>query len=327
MFQARLFQALAYDKHIEISLNQDFLLKFTSTIFHDIALILTMKTKQSVLSLSFIITILFSPLLLFAKRDVPRVCIGYMIYPSTMPDSTAQQLKNYITQGFNDTLRVRVTEIPISDSELLIPDSIIDKIDTHDLYSLIRDSVKADYTVECLLREFTVEKRHANGRDHFFTRAILNLKIQDVSTGRILSVRDFWLHPKSLGEPIDDYDESVKHILKDVPKVITGFVQQDFPLLACLLEPIVIEKGKVISAYIDLGTAHKVRAKDKYDICIIRHIAGRKIFKTIGTARVTSVNSEDRSTIEIINGQQELKEAIDSGQTIRLRWTRRRIMI
>ena len=65
-----------------------------------------------------------------------------------------------------------------------------------------------------------------------------------------------------------------------------------------------------------LGQDHGVAEKDKFNVCIVREIAGRKSTSVIGECEVATVEGGDISNCKIKKGHKEIKNAIDGGQTI-----------
>lgn len=253
-------------------------------------------------------------------KGKPVVFIDYFYRPTELPFAASEQLRGYVMECIVNSKRVEMIDVDGIESakiEAERRENGVDPGDDPDRLKVMKEA-GANYVLRGTMTALALEnKQNSSGSIYYVPTMAYTLKVIDPADGKTVLTRSF-KHGGELIGPVtgSTQEEAITLICRKARDGATGFFQEAFPLFGLLLETDEVKDGKVNSAFISLGEKHGVAKKDKFDVCVVREIAGRKSVKTIAEAEVTAVEGDDISAVKIKKNQKELKAAIDGGQTI-----------
>lgn len=253
-------------------------------------------------------------------KGKPNVLIDYFWRPANIPFSCAEQLRSYVIEGITSTNRVELIDVDSQDAlsiEASRRESGVDAGDDADRMKVMSQQ-GANFLIQGRIASLNIEEKTTDDGGKYYTGQIsYTLKVINPNDGKLILTKTLKHGGELLNmETSSTADEAVTKVCRNAVKGVVPFIQEAFPLYGLLLECNEVKGDKVNSVYINLGTANGVAEKDRFEVCIVREIAGRKSTKTIGECEIAAVEGDDISSANIKKGNKEIKAAIDGGQTI-----------
>lgn len=277
------------------------------------------KTISKAMFLIMAVTIPFTSNADEAKGK-PNVLIDYFWRPSNIPFSAAEQLRSYVMEGITNTNRVELIDVDSQDALAIEASRRQEGVDAGDDAERLKVMAQqgANFLIQGRIASLNVETKVNDDGSKYYTGQIsYTLKVINPNDGKLVLTKTLKHGGELLNmETSSTPDEAVTKVCRNAVKGIVPFIQEAFPLFGELLECNEIKGDKVNSVYLNLGTAHGVAEKDRFEVCIVREIAGRKSTKVIGECEIASVDGDDISSAKIKKGNKEIKAAVDGGQTI-----------
>lgn len=145
--------------------------------------------------------------------------------------------------------------------------------------------------------------------------AMLNVK--DARTGEVIAnpTMGGW---GSGSSSFSTSDQAIKDALGRLSNRITVWLNKYRPLHANIIEGNSFKKDKQKEVYIDLGTDEGAYVGLYMGVYITKIVAGREANQQIGKLRITAVEGKDISLCKVVNGGKDIKQAIDSGQQLKV---------
>lgn len=254
------------------------------------------------------------------SKGKPNVLVDYFWRSTDIPFSAAEQLRGYVMEGLVNTKRVELMDVDTKQTlriEAERREAGVEAGDDADRMKVMAQE-GANFLVDGRITSLVTEKKKNDDGSVYYTSQVgYTLKVLNPNDGKTVLTRSFTHGGELFGNNVGSTpDEAVTNAVKKARDGVKAFFQEAFPLFGLLLEPGEIKDGKVNTAYMSLGEMHGVAKKDKFDVCVVREIAGRKSTKAIAEAEVDAVEGDDISLVKIKKNQKELKAAIDGGQTI-----------
>ena len=254
------------------------------------------------------------------SKGKPNVLIDYFWRSENIPFAAAEQLRGYVMEGLANTKRAEIIDVDTKQTlriEKERREAGVEAGEDADRMKVMAEE-GANFLVDGRITSLVTEKKkYDDGSIYYESKVGFTLKVINPLDGKTKHTSTFSLGGELLGDNAGSTpEEAVTKAVKKARDGVKSFFQTAFPLFGLLLEPGEVKDGKVNTAYISLGDMHGVAKKDKFEVCVVREIAGRRSIKVIGEAEVTAVEGDDISAVKIKKNQKELKSAIDGGQTI-----------
>lgn len=253
-------------------------------------------------------------------KGKPNVLIDYFWRPSNIPFSCAEQLRSYVMEGITNTNRVELIDVDSQDALAIEASRREEGVDAGDDADRLKvmSQQGANFLIQGRIASLNIEEKTTDDGSKYYTGQLsYTLKVINPNDGKLVLTKTLKHGGELLNmETSNTPDEAVTKVCRNAVKGVVSFIQEAFPLYGSLLECNEVKGDKVNSVYMSLGAAHGVAEKDRFEVCIVREIAGRKSTKVIGECEVASVDGDDISSAKIKKGNKEIKAAIDGGQTI-----------
>jgi len=253
-------------------------------------------------------------------KGKPNVLIDYFWRPTNIPFSCAEQLRSYVMEGITNTNRVELIDVDSQDAlsiEASRRESGVDAGDDADRLKVMSQQ-GANFLIQGRIASLNIEEKTTDDGSKYYTGQLsYTLKVINPNDGKLVLTKTLKHGGELLNmETSNTPDEAVTKVCRNAVKGVVSFIQEAFPLFGSLLECNEIKGDKVNSVYMSLGSMHGVSEKDRFEVCIVREVAGRKSTKVIGECEIASVDGDDISSAKIKKGNKEIKAAVDGGQTI-----------
>lgn len=253
-------------------------------------------------------------------KGKPNVLVDYFWRSTDIPFSVAEQLRGYVMEGLVNTKRVEMMDVDTKSTLRIEAERREAGVEAGDDAERMKVMAQegANFLVDGRITSVIAEKNKMDdGSIYYQGQVTYTLKVINPNDGKTTLTRSFTHGGSMLGSDTGSTpEEALGNAVKQARDGVKGFFQEAFPLFGLLLETGEVKDGKVNSAYISIGDMHGVAKKDKFDVCVVREIAGRKSTKVIGEAEVDAVEGDDISLVKIKKNQKDVKAAIDGGQTI-----------
>lgn len=254
------------------------------------------------------------------SKGKPNVLIDYFWRSTDIPFAAAEQLRGYVMESLVNTKRAEIMDVDTKSTLRIEAERREAGVEAGDDAERMKVMAQegANFLVDGRITSLVTEKKKNDDGGIYYTSQVgYTLKVINPNDGKTILTRSFTHGGELFGDNVGNTpEEAVTKAVKKARDGVSGFFQEAFPLFGLLLEAGEVKDGKVNTAYMSLGEAHGVAKKDKFDVCVVREIAGRKSVKAIAEAEVTAVEGDDISAVKIKKNQKELKAAIDGGQTI-----------
>lgn len=285
-----------------------------------------MKSIKSMVSFLLMVTAGLMTLSAYAGTPgKPNVFIDYFWRDLDVPFSCAEQLRSNVIEGINKTNRVELIDVDSREALMIERERRENGVDPGDDIERLKVMVEegADYIINGRISSLAVKEHRTEKGSRTYTVAIAyTIKVIDPNTGKLVYTKNLKHEcPKDpiLGISICSHttpDDGVTHVCGKAVKGMMPVIQEVFPLIGTFLEVDKVNKDKVESMYMRLGSASGVSRRDRFDVCIERIIGGEKSEKKIGEVEVDAVEGVNISHVKVKSGHREIKSAIDGGQTI-----------
>lgn len=228
---------------------------------------------------------------------------------STNHPEYADAVRTAITGAIGEARRIRVTDGKFLPNELAEGEQ-----------ALYFDGSISAISTTYRIRTWEDDKKvkHEDTEYKGVITGVINIK--DARTDAIVktinikssSYSDYWLATaeKALGYAIDNMSSN-----------ITNTLNLAFPLYASIVESATAKKDKQKEVYIDLGTPDGVYTGLHFDVYTVTTIAGKEARKKIGRLRIIELMGDEISLCKVTSGGKNIKEAIESGATLRIQST------
>lgn len=279
--------------------------------------------KKIMVSLAFV-AVAVPSLMAEDTSGKPNVLIDYFSYRTDIGQANANQLRNCVIEGIQNTNRVDLIDVSTNSLLSLEEDRRNQGVDADG--DLDRMKVMQQQGANALIQgEITsmVVNEHVDKSDgHKYYDAVVTytLKVVDPNTGKTIHSKSF----KHGGELLNlqtspTPDEAVMKVSKMAVKSMRPFTEEAFPVYGSILEPNEVKKDEIKTAYISVGSDAGVSKGNRFEICLERQVAGRTSQSVIGEMEIEAVEGGDISLAKVKKGGKELKSALDNGQTIILK--------
>lgn len=289
-----------------------------------------MKILQKTVSVIALAMTLATPICASAQSGVeemeskgkPNVLVDYFWFSKDIKygAAAATQLRGYVMESLVNSKRAEIIDVETKETLRIEEERRLEGVDAGDDVERMKVMAQegANFLLTGRLTSLVTEKKKLDsGSIYYESKVAYTLKVINPNDGKTILTRSFTHGGELLGDNSGDTpEEAVTKAVRKARDGVTGFLQEAFPLFGLLLETGEVKGDKLNSAYISLGEQHGVAKKDKFEVCVVREIAGRKSMKVIGEAEVDAVEGDDISVVKIKKNQKEVKAAIDGGQTI-----------
>ncbi len=252
----------------------------------------------------------------------PNVYIDYFYYPEGVEPTESEMLRNAVIQALNDSKRVNLTDVASNDLLKIEEERRKAGASAGDDPERLKVMTQAgaNFLLQGRINSWPVEKKALEGGGYNYQSVVnVTIKVINPNTGDLVLSESITKGNAMFDFSIADTPEEARmNVCKDLAegKEIKNIVVEAFPLFGKILEVEEIKKDKIESVFIDLGSINGVAEKDKFEICLVRSIGGRKSLKVIGEMEIKAVEGDDISVAKVKKGHKELKAAMDGGQTI-----------
>ncbi len=255
-------------------------------------------------------------------KGKPNVLVDYFWFTKNMRYASlaATQLRGYAIESLMNTKRAEIMDVETLPALQIEAERREEGVNAGDDAERIKVMAQegANAILTASVTNVIVEKKKLDdGSIYYEAQVAYTIKTINPNNGKAILSRNFTHGGTMLGDDTGSTpEEALANTCKQARGGLTGFFQEAFPLFGLLLETGEVKGDKLNSAYISLGDNHGVAKKDKFDVCVVREIAGNKSTKVIGEAEVDAVEGDNISLVKIKKNQKEVKAAIDAGQTI-----------
>ena len=253
-------------------------------------------------------------------KGKPNVLIDYFWRPTNIPFACAEQLRSYVIEGITNTNRVELIDVDTQDALAIEASRRAEGVDAGDDADRLKvmSQQGANYLIQGRIASLNIEEKTTDDGSKYYTGQLsYTLKVINPNDGKLVLTKTLKHGGELLNvETANTPDEAVTKVCRIAVKGVVPFIQEAFPIYGSLLECNEVKGDKVNSVYLNIGTTHGVAEKDRFEVCILREIAGRKSTKVIGECEIVSVDGDDISSAKIKKGNKEVKAALDNGQTL-----------
>lgn len=143
----------------------------------------------------------------------------------------------------------------------------------------------------------------------------VTVNLKDPFSGTIDNSQTFNVS-ESDGSWVGSEEKAMSNALVRLTSLVGSCYSRLFPLNASIIEGGEVKKEKQKSVYIDLGTANGAYEGQQFDVYAVKTVAGREARTEIGRLRIEEVQGEDISFCKVSKGSEQIKAALDAGQTL-----------
>lgn len=216
----------------------------------------------------------------------------------------AEAVRASIVNGLSKVILFRPSDGAISQEELsnnipaLYVDGTIVNISTVSKTETNKDSKgnKTTHTSYCGIISVTVNLKDA------YDGTLIN--------SETFSIYDSDLYWMTSGE------KAINNALERLTSKVASFYNQMFPLHASIVEKGEVKKNKQKEVYIDLGAANGVYKGQRFDVFLVKTIAGKEAKTIIGRLKIEEVEGDEISLCKVTKGADKIKTALDENQTL-----------
>lgn len=252
----------------------------------------------------------------------PNVYIDYFSRPSSIGSAYAEQVRNAVIECIMGTNRVNLIDVdsrPALQAEKARRESgELAAGDDMDRLKVMTEE-GANYLIDGIITSVAVSPTQSSDGTKTYYQAVISysLKIINPNDGKLVNS----INIKSGGELLnmklaDSETEAMDDVAKLSAKKVRPFIESAFPIRGEVLEKGEVKGKDLKTIYISVGSLNGTKKGDKYNVKIVREVAGRKSSKTIGEIEITEVEGDDLSNAKIKKGAEEIASAIDGGQKL-----------
>lgn len=250
-------------------------------------------------------------------KGKPTVYIDYFSRSNNVPFVLSEGLRNNVIQGIQKMSRVILIDVDSNDA-LRVESQRRSSYnasagDDNEMDRLaVMSQLGAQYIISGLVTSMTSAwKTNKDGKGYYSGTVAYTLKVINPKDGTLVGTQTY-THNGS-GET---RDASIDDACKSASSNMSGFVDEYFKMEGTILEINKEKKGKAEEVYINLGTLHGVIENQKFDVYIVREIAGRVSRKEVGRLNVKDVEGEDISLCRVNKGGEEIMAAFNEERQI-----------
>lgn len=281
------------------------------------------KLLFSVKSVFLLVVCAFCAISAYAQEGggKPNVFIDYFTRPSAVPFLWAENLRSCVIEGISATTRVELIDVD-SRETLAIEKARRESGETvagDDMDRMkVMTSEGANFLIQGTVTSISTDLNKLNdGSTYYTATCAYTLKVINPNDGKLVTTKTF-KHGDGITNSVtaDTKDEAVAKVCKQAVKAMRELVEAAFKVQGTILEIAAEKKGEAEEVYISIGSDHGVGEGAFFSVCIERQIAGRTSQKEIGHLKVKAVEGGDITLCEVKKGGEEIKKAMDAGQTI-----------
>lgn len=251
----------------------------------------------------------------------PNVFIDYFTRPSSVPFLWTENLRSCVIEGIIATGRVELIDVDSKDA-LNIEKERRESGETvagNDMDRLkVMTNEGANYLIQGTVTSISTDiSKLKDGTTYYTATCAYTLKVINPNDGKLVSTKTF-KHGDGItnGVTADTEEEAVSKVCRQAVKAMRELVEAAFKVQGTILEISAEKKGEAKEVYISIGSDHGVGEGAYFSACIERKVAGRTSQKEIGQLKVKNVEGGDITLCEVKKGGEEIKKAIDAGQTV-----------
>lgn len=251
----------------------------------------------------------------------PNVFIDYFTRPASVPFLWVENLRSCVIEGISATGRVELIDVDSKDA-LNIEKSRRESGETvagDDMERMkVMTSEGANFLIQGIVTSIVTERKKLDdGTPYYTATCAYTLKVINPNDGKLVSTKNF-KHGDGIINSVtgDTEEEAVSKVCKQATKAVRTLVEDAFKVQGVILEIASEKRGEAAEVYISIGSDHGVGEGAFFNACIERQIAGRTSHKIIGELKVKNVEGGDITLCEVKKGGEEIKKAIDAGQTV-----------
>ncbi len=279
------------------------------------------------------------------KRQIVAVMLSVASCLSALaakPTVYVQEFENSanVKDGWVETIRGAVIEGFHNSNRMVLVDAITEQARYEEELRRLKDNLATEdlETAEALktrgahvllngdVTSLTVPgSRLESGTMSYDATVTFTLRVVNALDGSLLGSKTFTL-PKGFGGisitslkgVYETEDAAVQALNGDVTKAMKDFVEESFPLVGSVEDIDALSKNgkEVEKLYIGLGSEDGLAKGVKLDVKLVQKIGKRTANKTIGEVEVVEVAGDDISLCKVKKGGEEIKNALDQGQTV-----------
>ncbi len=279
------------------------------------------------------------------KRQIVAVMLSVASCLSALaakPTVYVQEFENSanVKDGWVETIRGAVIEGFHNSNRMVLVDAITEQARYEEELRRLKDNLATEdlETAEALktrgahvllngdVTSLTVPgSRLESGTMSYDATVTFTLRVVNALDGSLLGSKTFTL-PKGFGGisitslkgVYETEDAAVQALNGDVTKAMKDFVEESFPLVGSVEDVDALSKNgkEVEKLYIGLGSEDGLAKGVKLDVKLVQKIGKRTANKTIGEVEVVEVAGDDISLCKVKKGGEEIKNALDQGQTV-----------
>lgn len=250
----------------------------------------------------------------------PNVFIDYFTRPSDVPFLWAENLRSCVIEGISATGRVELIDVDSSDLLRIEKGrresgNVVAGDDMERMKVMTGEG--ANFLVQGTVTSIVTERKQLDdGTPYFAGTCAYTLKVINPNNGKLVSTKTFKHGGGIIPVTGDTEEEAVSKVCKQAIKAIRVLVEDAFKVQGTILEIASEKNGEAKEVYISIGSEHGVGEDAFFSACIERQIAGRTSQREIGQLKVKNVEGGDITLCEVKKGGEEIKKAIDAGQTV-----------
>lgn len=248
-----------------------------------------------------------------------RVLVDYF---STLRNPMCQrylgQVRNQVISGISATGRLVVIDVDSEETLKVEESRRMDKSAMGDELARVGEMKKlgANFGLFGSLDNIVVERKKTDdGKVYYNATISVTLKAVRVDNGSLHGSDIFSIYGGGIGSGTTE-DKAVTSAVSAIRGKMETFVDKYFPLNGTIVEVKEQKRGKLISCYIDLGTALGVSKGQYVKVMAIRSIAGRESKIELGRMKVEETIAADRSECKVTKNGDDIFEAFNAGDPL-----------
>lgn len=249
------------------------------------------------------------------EKDV--LCVYGFSYSSGVGSNYAEMLRSAIIEGINKTQRVTIIDAENEDvikAELSRRSQESAVNDDNALLDAMK-TLGANYALTGHLASLTTTSKSTSNGTRYSAKVVFQIKVYNLSDGSTVANESFESTSSFLSSHTTADDARSEAVGYGSLKM-EDFINKYFLVTGTILEVAEVKKDDAKKVYIDLGPGLGVTKGQKFNVCEVKTVAGRKINKTIGEIKLEEVEADDLSLCKVTKNGKAIQAAILEGKTL-----------
>ena len=235
------------------------------------------------------ISMLFMVMVFTHAQEKANVLVENFTAEGGYTDSDVRTLRENVIRALIKTMRVNVLDAENSKA-------------TDKQYTLVKGHLQkpavSSQTVEDKGERFTLTEVNLN-----YVITMIKPNSKESSTSFMFTTR---------GNSMSGEADAIADACKMVKLSMTKMMEKVFPVVGKIVLIDNAKDDKALTVYINLGASNGIKKGQKFDVAIMKDVAGEQVSKNIGTLTATEV-SDTKTLCKVNSGEVDIFSSVNSG--------------